>query len=159
METKTLVLIRHAHRDVTDRDNDNGLSEKGLKQAQEIADHFQKKWSKKDRPLLLSSAKLRCIETLIPLAKNLKTEIEISDDLMEQLRSEDETDFLRRIKKFLNKWKTELPSLTVICSHGDWLPLALEQLTGDFIDFKKGAWIQVQLKEGKVKIMKKESSA
>jgi broad specificity phosphatase PhoE len=137
---KTLILIRHAHRDVSDRDADNGLSEKGREQAQAIAEHFSSELGKAATPLMLSSAKRRCQETLAPLADALGVEVKVHADLMEQKHFETEAHFTKRIDAFLEEWRTKLPETTIVCSHGDWLPIAAEKLTGKPVDFKKGDW-------------------
>lgn len=150
---KTLILIRHAHRDTSDRDQDNGLSEKGHEQAKEIGKHYVQFWVEKKRldaemPLILSSAKTRCVQTLEPLAEKLGVKIIIHDGLMEQTLKETEAQFLKRIAHFIEEWKTQLPPLTIICSHGDWLPTAIDLMTGQFVDTKKGSWTQIDLVNG-----------
>ncbi len=77
---KKIILIRHAHRETgADRDRDNGLSEKGQKQAKNVAKFFKEYSSKTDTNpnTLYSSPKLRCQETLAPLSKLLNLPIAV----------------------------------------------------------------------------------
>lgn len=150
MENKTLVLVRHAHRDTTFRAEDNGLSERGKSQALRIAERWIAEHGEDSAPLLLSSAKTRCIETLGPLSFKLGIAIEKEDLLMEQLPHESEHDLHQRVKRFIEIWKTTLPPLVVACTHGDWLPIAIDQLAGRFVDMAKGATTEVLLREGQV---------
>jgi hypothetical protein len=52
-----------------------------------------------------------------------------------------------RIHKFIQVWIRSGPALTVACSHGDWLPYAVEIATGARVAFKKGAWAEIELLE------------
>src|SRR5262245_33981006 len=69
---KTLILIRHGHRDNSRRELDNGLTEKGQSQAKNIRRFFAERFSGDEigKGLwLVSSPKVRCMETLQPTAK------------------------------------------------------------------------------------------
>jgi broad specificity phosphatase PhoE len=144
---KTLILIRHAHRDNTQRELDNGLSEKGREQAKAIKRFFTERFSKDEvgKGLwLLSSPKLRCIETLQPIAKVMERQVDIHPNLDEQSSRESIKAFEARIQGFLHEWAESKMQLTILCSHGDWLPTAMAQLTGNHQDFKKGAWLELE---------------
>lgn len=154
MANKTLILVRHAHRDTSLRSLDNGLSEKGHAQARELSDYLQKQCETGEKPLLLSSAKIRCIETLEPLAQALNIELRTDDLLMEQLPHESEQDMGMRIDQFISKWETEMPKLVIACSHGDWLPVAIDQMTGQFVDLPKGSCIEISYDGQKSKLSK-----
>lgn len=149
---KTLVLIRHAHRDTSARELDNGLDEKGREQAKCIkrffADRFQK--GEADAGLwLVSSPKLRCVETLNPLAKALEREVDVHPGLDEQSFKESSEVFEKRVATFLAEWAKSPAALTVLCSHGDWLPLATQRLMkGLNFDFRKGAWVELEWDTG-----------
>ncbi|MCM0606048.1 MAG: histidine phosphatase family protein [Xanthomonadaceae bacterium] len=142
MSIKTLILVRHAHRDTTLRALDNGLSEKGHLQAKELAEHLMKECEGK-KPLLLTSAKTRCLETLKPLALAMGIEVKTDELLMEQLPHESEQDMSVRIDQFITSWETEMPELVIVCSHGDWLPVAIDRMTGQFVDMGKGSCIVI----------------
>jgi len=153
---KILVLVRHAHRDTTSRKADNGLSNKGQKQALEIKKELASKFMN-EAPLLVSSPKLRCIETLEPLAEALGKKVKSNDLLDEAAPDESTSELIGRIQEFLDWWKTKAPKVTVACSHGDWLPEAYGLLTGKQMDLTKGSWALLALYSGKVH--RQESSA
>jgi 8-oxo-dGTP diphosphatase len=149
MSDKTLVLIRHAHRDTTRREADNGLSDKGRKQAAALAKHFARMFPEETSPKILSSPKLRCVETVTPIARlGDGRKIQASQALLERGARESQAAFEKRIRGFLEWWKTEGPAVTVACSHGDWLPEALRLLTGANVEFRKGAWVELGLSGG-----------
>lgn len=152
-DKKILILVRHAHRDTTHKEEDNGLSEKGIEQSfiltQEIKKQFSKLLSHQTTSsdsefILLSSPKRRCIETLQPLEKYLKTQIRIDPLLGEQLNSENSLQFQKRIQNFLDQWIENNIPLTIICSHGDWIPLAIKLLVGTEKEINKGEWFQIE---------------
>jgi broad specificity phosphatase PhoE len=116
--------VRHAHRSKKQgREIDNGLSETGRDQARRIKRHFKKVYPK-NQPFIVTSPKLRCIETILPLAGAKKDAYEI------MLSLDEGANLSRRVKEFIRWWKQEAPWLTVACSHGDWIPMCVEQLTG-----------------------------
>lgn len=140
--SKTLILVRHAHRfKSSGRSADNGLSPKGHKQALKIKKHFKKVFPLA-RPLLISSPKKRCVETILPLVNGDKSKVRLTGLLDEggalELNSH----------AFMNWWTKEAPPLVVACSHGDVLPVLVEMLTGANTDLKKGAWAEVELDGG-----------
>jgi broad specificity phosphatase PhoE len=161
-----LILVRHAHRDTSSREADNGLSEKGREQAKELVSVFKKRIGKdslknsfKDaltgaKIVLLSSPKKRCIETLTPFSKKIEVNVTIDPSLDEQKPEETLGNFEKRITSFLkfvqdldqeNKKKSKSSDLHIfICSHGDWLPIALQKLVGVVIDMKKGGVAEVE---------------
>lgn len=143
---KTLVIVRHAHREKpTGREADNGLSTKGRKQAKAIAKFYQEIFEK-TKPLVYSSPKLRCIETIEPLAKKTKAKLEILDSLNEAITT---TELLRKIEDFNAHLRSLSAPLVVICSHGDWIPAYLKQVFGIDLDLDKGGWIQIDFFNGK----------
>ncbi|MEO5970725.1 MAG: phosphoglycerate mutase family protein [Bdellovibrionia bacterium] len=153
---KILVLVRHGHRDTTSKKADNGLTDTGQKQARRIKEEFADKFED-EKPLFLSSPKHRCIETLEPLADEFDKKVKIDALLDEESQDERASKFIDRIKDFLDWWKNKAPKVTIACSHGDWLPEAVNLLTGKEADFAKGGWTLLTLNAGKVQIQ--ESSA
>jgi len=134
---KTLYLVRHAHRDVTDRSLDNGLSAKGRHQADEIAEWFIA--LKLPHSLrLFTSPKLRCRETLAPLAKAMTGRPGIIPALDEQHEDEAPTAFLERVRAWLEAWVASKDLAAIACSHGDWIPLAIALATGERVELSKG---------------------
>jgi phosphohistidine phosphatase SixA len=128
---KILILVRHAHRDKDEgRELDNGLSERGRRQARALTKFFAKAYPEAN-PVFLSSPKKRCRETL------LKVE---SDPLLDE-----GSNLEGRVAKFTAWWKTQGPQFTVACSHGDWLPVCIEALSGARVELKKGALAEIHL--------------
>jgi len=145
--SKTLILIRHAHRDTSQRELDNGLDDKGREQAKGIRRFFIDRFQTEDfrRGLwFVSSPKRRCLETLLPTARGLDRPIDAHPDLDEQSTRESTAAFAARIERFLQEWRQAKPDITVLCSHGDWLPRACELLLRHTPDFKKGSWLELE---------------
>jgi len=46
---------------------------------------------------------------------------------------------------FLDQWKYSGAEVTVVCSHGDVIPMIVDQLTGGLISIKKAGWCEVEL--------------
>jgi len=147
--TKTLVLVRHAHRDTARRELDNGLSEKGRGQARWVKRFFDQRFKDLDSGLwLVSSPKVRCLETLSPIAKSLGRPLDSHPLLDEQGAKEPFERFEERIHLFLHEWTRSSAPLTLLCSHGDWLPTAVFHLLGVQQDFKKGGWLELEWVNG-----------
>ncbi len=140
---KTLVIIRHAHRDKDlGREADNGLSTKGKRQARRVAKFFEKRFSKgykKSRIAFLSSPKRRCVETLELAARKHRAKVEALRDLDEG------GNLSAKVDAFVRRWRESDQDLIVICSHGDWIPVFFEKFLGLCIDLKKGAWAEVEM--------------
>lgn len=149
---KTLVLIRHAHRDTTRRELDNGLDDKGRDQAKAIKRFFNSRFGSYDTQKglwLVSSPKVRCVETLQPAAKSIQRTVDIHPGLDEQSGKEPSGAFEKRVEGFLSEWANSNMELTVLCSHGDWLPLAIRRLLpGVHFEPKKGAWFELEWESG-----------
>jgi hypothetical protein len=47
--------------------------------------------------------------------------------------------------QFVDWWKYEGPDLLVVCSHGDVIPLLVQEMTGGQITIKKAGWCEVEL--------------
>jgi broad specificity phosphatase PhoE len=149
---KQLILIRHAHRETFDRSVNNGLSEKGLRQAKWLKRFAEFRFTSQDWKELegrvLSSPKLRCIETVTPLAAHFGSPVERSMELDEQRPGESFAQFNERMQKFMHWWTKDGPPLLLACSHGDWLPLGVFHLIGTSIDMKKGSWLEIEWQQG-----------
>ena len=136
--SKQLFLIRHAHRDTADgRTLDNGLSDKGKKQADIIEKYFRDVDFDLEKTVLLSSPKKRCLETLAPLSKKIGIKIKIENLINEGSAME------FRVKEFFDWWKKDAPEVVILCSHGDWIPLAAYFFTGARIECKKGSIAEI----------------
>lgn len=141
---KTLVFIRHAHRDTAVRSRDNGLSDKGKNQAKALKKYFVSRFDHPESLWLVSSPKKRCQETLGPIAGVGPYEIDVHPDLDEQGSGESSQKLEERVQHFLNEWRQAPQEITLVCSHGDWLPIAVSQLLGIRCDFKKGGWLEIE---------------
>lgn len=144
---KTLILIRHGHRDNSRRELDNGLDEKGREQAKAIKKFFNARFGQGGEMnglWLVSSPKVRCVETLMPLAKTVDRPVDSHPGLDEQGPKESAAAFEARVKGFLQEWSKSQAGLTLLSSHGDWLPVAIRHLLGIDIEPKKGSWLEVE---------------
>lgn len=137
--SQIFVFVRHAHRDTSERFLDNGIDDKGKAQVAEVLEKYKSEGLPRSKEFW-SSPKLRCQETIEPLAKFEKVKVKIVSDLDEQTDKETSKDFKKRIYKFLDNLKKEKKTI-YLCSHGDWLPEALQELTGMWIDVKKAQTI------------------
>lgn len=147
---RELVIVRHAHRDTSDRDLDNGLSEKGRRQAKQISDYLLK--TKLKEALILSSPKARCVETLEPFSKKISETLEIEPLLDEQGSSESQKIFFLRLHQLVELLLESKEKTIVICSHGDVIPSLIKILTGEDADLKKGGLVKILLGTKKAKL-------
>jgi 8-oxo-dGTP diphosphatase len=141
-----LYLVRHAkageRRLWTGDDVDRPLSKKGWKQA-ELAG---KRLAKHDPTRLLSSPYVRCVQTLEPLAARLDLPVEIDSRLTEDEPVGPVVELLR-----------EAPTGTVMCSHGDIIPAAVQALRKSGtsvrtpVDWRKATvWVLKRDKKGRI---------
>jgi len=141
MPKKTLLLLRHAHRDKdAGHDVDNGLSQKGRRQAKRLTERYLADLGGVFVPgdiKIYSSPKKRCIETVEGISDATGVSIEIQPLL-------DEGERLKaRARSFVEIWKRSRKPLTIACSHGDWLPVMLLELTGTEIQLSKAGWAEL----------------
>ncbi|MCB0968935.1 MAG: histidine phosphatase family protein [Ilumatobacter sp.] len=112
-----LYLVRHAkagERRLWDADDiERPLSKKGWKQAELVG----KRLAKLEPEVLLSSAYVRCIQTLEPLGERIDVKVEVDERLTEYEPVEPLLELIR-----------EAPKGTVMCSHGDLIPAAIDRL-------------------------------
>lgn len=140
--TKTLIIIRHAHRDkAAGREADNGLSKKGIDQTRALTKFFERRYSG-TKPLVLTSPKLRCVETVLPIADICGVKLFAVDWLLEQGEGESRKEMKKRAQQALRFWKREAPALTILCSHGDWIPEFLDAALGAPLELKKAGWAE-----------------
>ncbi len=145
--SRTLILVRHAHRDTSrGRSRNNGLSSKGKKQREVFEDHWEK-WLSKRSPGFLSSPKRRCTETIGPLAVKIGARMRVSPLLDEQHfdKRESHGRFLGRVKRFLTWRGKKGPQVLVACSHGDWIPELIRLVKGKTKELGKGEWIVLEI--------------
>lgn len=147
---KSLILVRHAHRDKPHGSAyDNGISDKGRRQTERLT-HYFRKHLKENSVTIQSSAKKRCVETVAPLAKLLKVDVSPSELLTEQGPRETSAELQARVKSFCKQWKTSGPGVLVACSHGDWLPICLSLLVGPEIELEKGAFARLDMVDNEI---------
>jgi len=139
--SRRLILLRHAHRDVTDRRLDNGLSEKGKEQASLLARYFQQALQGMSDLKIESSPKKRCQETLEQTSRVVRTEMSVNLDLDECGQNENDTQFQGRVSEYLERWKKSKESNRLICSHGDWIPTAAALSLKISVDLRKAGWL------------------
>lgn len=143
---RTLILVRHAHRNKPaplGRKADNGLSKKGKAQARAILKRYRKNFGSQ-KPALISSPKLRCTETLLPISKYFQTHILTSASLEEHKAKESDRDYRERVLRMLGEWQKGKEPVAIICGHGDLFPVLLHELVGCPVELKKGGWIELQ---------------
>lgn len=137
-----LILLRHAHRDTSDRNLDNGLDAKGWRQAERLLEYFTEYLKSWDSVTFCSSPRLRCQETLQKIAAHFDKEIQIDPLLEEQRPDEDSKQLQARIQSFLSRWASN-PEPVIACSHGDWIPYAVQSSVDALIDIKKAGWVEL----------------
>jgi broad specificity phosphatase PhoE len=145
--SKTLILIRHAHREVVEPAEDNGLSAKGRGQVEGLVEHLHRHLQREFdgvRPRFLCSPKKRCRETLGPVAQREKCEFKVDPRLSECSPVETSREFLERIRQFAQEWKQGGKELTVICSHGDWIPEFVAEIANARISIKKAGYVEIR---------------
>ena len=81
---------------------------------------------------------------MAPIATIGNYEIDVNPDLDEQANNEQLAKFEQRVQHFLKEWLQMPHEITLACSHGDWLPMAVFHLLGVRCDFKKGAWLELE---------------
>ena len=125
-----IYLIRHAKAGSrsawTGSDYDRPLSDEGRAQALTIGEEWR--WGKPSA--VLSSPRLRCRETVQPLADCFEMEVRVEPLLDEDTPFESALAMLE-----------EMPDGTVCCSHGDVIPAVLDALVRRGLDLtgSKGA--------------------
>ena len=140
----SLVLIRHAHRDLDCEDHDNGLSDRGVAQARAVLTFARARGLiTGGDTLFLASPKRRCRETLAPFASAARATVTVDPLLDERTAQESTAGMDARVQTFLDYWRRSPARSIVACSHGDWLPLAYDRLIGQTPDLPNACWLEV----------------
>ena len=109
--TMALYLVRHAkaasRREWAGDDRDRPLTESGTRQAHALGQRLRHVRP----PRLVSSPFARCVQTLVPLARDVGLPVETEEALGEGAD-------LAQVMKLL----LAVPDGTVMCSHGDVIP-------------------------------------
>lgn len=129
------IFLRHAHRDTSDKNLDNGLSPRGIRQGKRLEE-----WIKKNHPFVLehvfSSPKKRCLETAQFVCKVLNLKLEVLTELDEQNPFETEKEFKKRIQRLIES--SSFLNQSLFCSHGDVLPEIGQILGKPHLSIEKG---------------------
>lgn len=133
-----LYLVRHAKAGDRTRweepDDLRPLSKPGRKQADRLADRL----ADAEIERVVSSPRVRCRQTVEPLAQRLRLPVDLSDALVEGARLTDALALLDKVAL----------APAVLCTHGDVIGAVLEHLVrrgvplGDDIGIAKGStWV------------------
>lgn len=153
IDAPIIVAYRHAHRHFEDPTENGGLSDLGKEQALDAAKEIRElfySYTRKLRALednegaqrrlrLWSSPKRRCQETIAFLhTKASKKRLPVSpvvvrEELDEQEPMESPALFEKRINDFLESLE-QVEGMTVLCSHGDWLPKLHNLIAGESLN-------------------------
>lgn len=144
---RTWIIIRHAHRNKTfGSDFDNGLSAKGRKQAKRLLKFYAKRFGSRP-PWILCSPKLRCTETVQPIARKTRARIHLSEHLDEGGNPSG------KARALLRELRGRSSKTIVLCSHGDIIPALLKQLTRRELSLSKGGWAELELNDqGRIRV-------
>jgi 8-oxo-dGTP diphosphatase len=112
-----IYLIRHAKAGSrsawTESDSTRPLDDSGLRQSAAIAQH----WGHAAPIAVFSSPRLRCVQTVTPLADRFGMEVQVEPDI------EEDTPFERALRVV-----EDAADGTVFCSHGDVIPDVIDAL-------------------------------
>lgn len=123
-----VLLFRHAER-LSSMREDPPLSPRGMEQAQSLSELvLQKKFPLPTR--ILSTPKIRGIQTLEKLAERQKIPLQIHRDLDEKASSEHSEIFSKRVKKMLESL-SNLGGTVYVVTHLDWLEEAMIHIPSD----------------------------
>lgn len=124
-----VTLLRHATRGISV--GDVPLNNEGIHQAQHLATLSQMKKHK----TIFCSPKRRAQMTVEPLAKELKLKIQLMESLDQMGNNETESQFIARVKNFLDKIEQYSASSPIlVCTHSDWLHVATQKMPTDELD-------------------------
>jgi broad specificity phosphatase PhoE len=150
------VLFRHGDKEYATH-HDPPLSAKGHAQARAILELLRT--GKLPKPsLILSSPKIRAVQTLEPAASQLKSILRLRPELDERQTSEDAQQFINRIRYQLG-WLTHQAERSretyFVVTHSDWIGEALpllpspDDLTHDKYQWwRPGQYMHLQFQDG-----------
>jgi phosphohistidine phosphatase SixA len=140
----TFYVVRHAKAGSrshwTGDDRQRPLSKKGQKQADALVEVL----GDLDIKAVFSSPYLRCVQTVEPLAQELRVDITLAPELAEGRG-------IRGLYRFFDDLKL---AASVLCTHGDLVWELVEDLTGRRVlpafreDFDKGSTWAVEVEAG-----------
>ena len=130
------LYIRHAHRSTSERERDNGLSDKGRAQGLVLATYLENKLAALKPRKVYSSPKQRCVETAGFVARWAGVQVIVDPRLDEQGPWEPESHFRSRLGAFFAEAREKREVCYV--SHGDVLPHILDLAGYNPLEIKKG---------------------
>jgi len=160
------VLFRHAHKGILPFE-DPELSPQGFEQALRISNLITNNNLKNNLSSpthLYASPKKRTSQTLYPTSQKLKLKIEIHPALDQQSQHENNTDFKKRVQKFLFYLESLNRENFVIfaCSHYDWIEVAMTLISSDkdlnsfeFSHWEPTQYIEFELQDNLWKFIQK----
>ena len=128
-----VYLFRHAQKSSTPWDNPP-LSDYGFSQSLMLADIVVNRRKLEIPQHLLCSPKLRCQQSLAPLARVLDCQIEVQNILDERDLNESYPEFSMRVRDFLDSLTEKAAHFKgcfYLCSHLDWIEEALIRIPCD----------------------------
>ncbi len=154
---KTLILLRHGSKNIDDRLVDSGLNHHGRIQSKTVVSFYLERFSQK-HPDLVSSERLRCQETLVPMSERLGVDVQIDPHLTEQKTNESHQDFVQRMLRFKKGFEDSENPVTVACTHGDWIPLFTDLTIKKMIHPGYVGWIELVYEDEKYELQHFEVS-
>ena len=122
-ETFAVILLRHAKAQDPAKfggpDSDRPLTTRGLAQAEQVAHGLAAFGPRR----LFSSVSVRCQQTISPLARLLKREVRLVDEISQHLFVDDHPALRSLVGKQIRRGKS-----VVLCSHGPVIPELLREL-------------------------------
>lgn len=139
-----LILLRHATRSTgaSFADADPPLNTIGRAQAEDFAGFPDQPQKKLPRPTqLITSPKLRAVETLAPLARALNLKAAVLTELDERQNDESSEAFQTRVKRAfeLIKNRSAATDTIYVCSHLDFIEAAVAYWPTDLSTQQMGA--------------------
>jgi broad specificity phosphatase PhoE len=123
-----IYLFRHADKERSSTNNPP-LSFQGLSQAKAIVKLVETGVLQKPE-ILMSSPKIRAIQTLTPLAETYQLRVKETEFLDERKHSESVDAFLNRVRSLLSRLESQ-PGVTYLVTHYDWIEAALIAISCD----------------------------
>ena len=135
-------LVRHAkagnRQAWTEDDRLRPLTKKGRRQAEGLVVAFRER----EVEQVLSSPYVRCVQSVRPLALDRELNLITDDALAEAAPLSDALAVLERVAS----------SAAVLCSHGDVIPMLIDQMVGAGADVRDGDW-----KKGSVWVLERDA--
>lgn len=124
-----MVLFRHAEKASRGLALNPPLSDRGLRQAQNLVDLVAQNILPTPTKIYVSPL-VRTQQTASFCAEHLKLKLEISEELHERQEGERQDSFNQRVGKFL-KWIEYQPGTNYLFTHFDWIESAMLLLHSD----------------------------